>query len=284
MTTPPTLEERITILEARLNDLHDHVVKPPKPHWLKRVFSWDTAKNLMFVVGVPAGLVGLYALIDEQFVRAGEIAAEARLATAVEHLAELQDYNAQVFERQARRDDDAAFALEDAKRGRVERLAKDLYAFWQTDPNVLTRSEMTTLAEALLSIERNDRALAVIASVDQSQMPPRWQGDMDILKARALFARGPAQDADAARAAYRDAMAHTDEIDAVGLSFGLIEKFVAVRLSNELWLGTPCEDLDVFASHLWDVQADGITMDIADPIRRHTLNVLAAHDHRCGAS
>lgn len=287
MTDAPSLEEQVRTLTQRLEDLRDQVnnpPEPPKPHWFKRLVSWEMAKNFMFVAGVPAGLLALYTLIDEQFIRYAEIDKNTRLPAALDQLEELQSYNAQVFTLQSRQEQDAAFALVDAKRGQVERWIKGVLAFWTDYPDELTVYERTALAEGLMTHELTADALAVVASIDQTGMSEIQMGDLDLLRARILFARGTGQDPEAARAALRDAMAHADAVADPGVGMGLMEKYASVRLLNELWLGTPCDDVTVFAGFLADMMEDGTTPQNADAVRRITYDVMAAHDRQCGAS
>ena len=284
MADTPDLEEQLRTLTKRFEDLHAHVISPPKPHWSKRIFTWETLKNLMVIVGIPVALLGAWEVADQQYLRYDEIKKQSRMQTATAHLGELQQFNADVYTQQALQQPEAAFALLDAKRGRVERLTRDIYAVWQSYPADFTRSELTTLAEGLMTIDQNDKSLEVVATIDQTGFTPIWLGDMDILKARVLFARGPAQDPEAAREAFKDAMRHADEIDDPGLAAGLVEKFVAVRLVNELWLGTPCDELVPFAGYLTDAMADGTRPDQADAVRVNTYAVMEAHTRLCTAS
>lgn len=194
---------------------------------------------------------------------------------------ELQDFNASVYVQQAAQQNEAAFALLDAKRGRIERLVSDVHAVWQDYPTDFTRPEQTTLAEALMTIGRNVDSLAVVQAVDQENMTPIWRGDMDILKARVLYARGPAQDPEVAREAFRDAVRHAQEVSDPGVSAGLIEKYAVVRLINELWLNTPCDYLVAFAGLLTDAMADCTPPDRADAVRVNTIAVMDAHAALC---
>jgi len=73
MPSEHTIDQRTRELEVRLEDLRDHVIKPPKPHWTKRLLGWDMARNVMILLGIPTGLWGLYTLINEEFVRYDEI-------------------------------------------------------------------------------------------------------------------------------------------------------------------------------------------------------------------
>lgn len=287
MSDTPTLEEQVRTLTQRLEDLREHVLnppEPPKPHWLKGLFSWDMAKNFMFVAGVPAGLLALYTLIDEQFIRYEEIDRNTRLPAALAQLEELQSYNAQVFTLQFQQEQEAAFALIDAKRGQVERWIKGVLAFWTDYPDELTVYERTALAEGLMTHELTADALAVVTSIDQSGMSEIQQGDLDLLRARILFSRGSGQNPEAARDALRDAMAHADAVVDPGVSMGLMEKYASVRLLNELWLGTPCDDVTVFAGFLTDMMEDGTAPSSADAVRHITYDVMAAYDRQCGPS
>ena len=281
MPDEPNLEEQIRILSQRLDDLRAHVIDPPKPHWTRQFLSWNMLSNIMVIVGIPVALLGAWTVLDEQILRYDEVQKNARLPAAIDQLQELQEYNATVYTLQAQQDADAAFALIEAKRGRVERLIKGLLAFWSDYPDEFTLHEKTTLVEGLMTHELTSDAFAVLASIDETGKPELLQGDLDLLRARVLFARGPGQDPDAARDAMRDAMRHAEAIEDKGVGMALMEKYASVRLVNELWLGTPCTDLDVFAGFLSDMMGDGTTPDKADLVRRNTYDVMEAHGKLC---
>jgi len=284
MTDTPSLEEQVRTLTQRVDDLRAYVTEPPKPHWSKRILSWSTLSNLMVIVGIPVALLGAWTVVDEQFIRYEEIDRNTRLPNALEQLDNLQTYNADVFALHARLENDEAYALIEANRGRVERWIKGVLAFWSDYPNELTVYERTALAEGLMTHELTADALAVVESINQSGMSQIQQGDLDLLRARILFSRGRGQDPDAARDAIRAAMAHAEAVDDPGVSLGLMEKYAGVRLLNELWLGTPCSDVTVFAGFLTDMMDDGTTAQNADLVRRTTYDIMAAHDRLCPAS
>lgn len=278
------LQEKITVLEVRVQELKDQIQNPPKPGFWASVFTWDTARNLVWIFGIPAALFAAWSTIDTEILSAREIEKRERLKAAVDHVGELQDFNSRVFQLQAAQDSGAMFAIQEAKRGRIERLTKDLFEFWKNYPDEFTRSEKTTLVEALISQEQTDRALDVLSTVDQSGMNAIWQGDMDILKTRVLFATGPAQDIDAAREAFRDAMRHAENAVRPGRQDTLIEKYVGVRLLNELWLGTDCKDLAVFADYLDDKLTNEPLPAGLDAVRENSITIAEAHAMRCPAS
>ncbi|MBP0483653.1 hypothetical protein [Sagittula salina] len=176
------------------------------------------------------------------------------------------------------------FAIQQAERGRVERLTKVHLEFWDSYHDEFTRSEKTTLVEALIGLGETERALDVWTTIDQSEMDALWQGDMDILKARILFAEGPVQDVSSARESFRDAMCHAEDLDRPVKQDTLIEKSVGVRLMNELWLGTGCDELAVFAEYLGEKLADEPMPDGIDPLRVNTSDVMDAHSMRCAGS
>lgn len=278
------LEEQLRTLTKRFEDLRGHVIKPPKPHWTKRILTWDMLRNVMVIVGIPVALLGAWNVVDQQFLRYEEIERSTRLPAALEQLDELQSYNAEVYTLQAKQEHDTAFALIEAKRGRVERLIKGILAFWTDYPDEFTVYEKTALAEGLITHELTAEALAVLGSIDQSGMSDIQQGDLDLLQARILFARGSGQDPESARDALRAAMAHAEAIEDKGVGLALMEKYAGVRLVNELWLGTDCADVAVFAGFLGDMVYDGTTPANADAVRRNTYDVMAAHDRLCGAT
>lgn len=281
MAVEPDVEKRVRDLETRFAVLADSVKKdPPKP-LLLRIFSWDTAKNLMFLVGIPAGLFAAWQTLNEQVINQKEIEKRTLLATAVEQVHTLQDYNEGVFVNQAQSNDAVAFAVIEAQRGRVERLTQDLYGFWQAYPDALTRSERTTLVEALITQEQTDRALAVLESIDASKMNIIWQGDMQLLRARVLFSRGSGQDPEAARDAFGEAMKFAESHPDEGVRLGLMEKYVGVRLLNEMWLGRDCADVIPFSGFLDEMMADGTPVDAQDGIRQITRLVMQTHAQRC---
>lgn len=278
-----SVEEQLRTLTKRFEDLRDQVNGPPKPHWIWRLVSWDMLKNLMVIVGIPVALLGAVTVVDEQFVRYEEIDRNTRLPAALDHLEDLQTYNAEVYTLQAKLDNDAAFALIEANRGRVERWIKEVLAFWRDYPDELTVYERTALAEGLITHEKTADAIAVVASIDEAGMSEIQRGDLDLLRARILFARGSGQDPEGARDALRAAMTHAEAVSDPGVSIGLMEKYASVRLLNELWIGTPCAEVEVFVGFLSDMINDGTARSNADFVRRNTYEVMAAHEHLCGA-
>lgn len=281
MASQVDLELKIRDLETKIEALENPEEKDPPPPMWRRILSWEMAKNLMFVIGIPAGLFAAWQTLDEQVISQKEIEHRARLAAAVEQVNELQNFNQGVFVNQAQSNDAVAFAVIEAQRGRVERLAHDLDAFWQAYPDSLMRSERTTLVEAMITLEQTDRALDVLQSIDASEMNIIWQADLQILRARVLFARGPAQNPEAARDAFRAAMKLAESHPDVGVGLGLMEKYVGVRLLNEMWLGRDCADLIPFAGYLGDALADGTSPEAEDGIRLITRLVMQTHSERC---
>ncbi len=130
------------------------------------------------------------------------------------------------------------------------------------------RYDLNALAEALLVEKRTDDALKVANSVHLKGLEPIDRIDQEILKARILFAEGPAHDMEAARNVLRAAMATTNEIERVGNQYLMIEKIGTIRLSNEWWRNTDC----------------GKLMEIAEGLRAvHEENVAAgAYEDRFG--
>lgn len=59
------------------------------------------------------------------------------------------------------------------------------------------------------------------------------------------------------------------------------EKLLAVRVINELWLGTPCADISQMAAYLRDLTNDGMPAEAFDAVRVNTLFVIEAYDERC---
>ena len=283
MTEEITVEEQLRTLTKRFEDLRDQVNTPPKPHWFWRFVSWDMLKNLMVIVGIPVALLGAITVVDEQFVRYDEIDRNTRLPAALDHLEDLQTYNAEVYTRQAKLENDAAFALIEANRGRVERWIKEVLEFWRDYPDELTTYERTALAEGLITHEKTADAIAVVGSIDEADMSEIQRGDLDLLRARILFARGSGQDIEGARNAFRAAMTHAEAVEDAGVGIGLMEKYASVRLLNELWIGTPCADVAVFAGFLTDMINDGTPRANADFVRRNTYEVMAAHALKCPA-
>jgi len=281
MSDDQSLRDRVLVLESRLIELKDRIEKPPKPPLWRRIVSWDMLKNVMIVVGIPAAGWSAYTVLDEQLISQKTLERQARLSIASAELAELQNFNEGVFVQQAQDNDRVAFAKTEAQRGRVERLTKNLVAFWQDYPEELTRSEKTTLAEALLGLQQTDTALVVANTVDETAMGPIWQGDMDLLRGRILFARGPAQDPDAARDALRAALAHAETHPDDGVRLGLMEKYAAVRLQNEIWLDTRCSDVVPIADFLQTLVDDADPEGGVDEVREVTLRVLTAHARQC---
>ncbi len=281
MSENPELNDRVLTLEVKLDALIRQVESPPKKPLWQRALSWDMLKNIMVIVGIPAAGYAAYQTLDEQLINQKAFEKRARLEIAIDQIDELQSFNEGVFVQQALSNDSVAFAKIEAKRGRVERLTKDLYDFWTDYPDEFTRSEKTTLVEALITLEQNDMALKVVDSVDQSGFNLIWQGDMDLLKSRVLFARGPSHDPEAARDAFRAAMEHAQAHEDPGVGAGLMEKYVGVRLLNEMWLGRDCADLVPFAGYLGDMMQDGTPPEAEDSIRAVTRVVMQAHARQC---
>jgi hypothetical protein len=281
MADQEKLQEKIAVLEARVQELKDQIQDPPKPGFWASLLTWDMARNLVLVIGIPAAFFAAWNTIDTEILRAHEIKKHEQLKAAVDDVGELQEFNSRVYQLQAAQDDGAIFAIQEAKRGRIERLTKDLFEFWKAYPNEFTRSEKTTLVEALIGQEQTDRALDVLSSIDQSGMNSIWQGDMDILRARVLFATGPAQDIDAAREAFRDAIRHTEGIERPGRKDALFEKYVGVRLLNELWLGSDCKDLTAFAEYLDEKLTSEPIPAGLDAVRDNSVTIMGAHARQC---
>ena len=279
------LERKLALLEGRVQELSTRASAAERDEaanadggW----FSWDLARNLVWVVGIPAALIAGWQTLRDDIIYFGYQQRLQTLQAAVEKLDELQAMNSEIYRLQAQQEHDAAFAVIEAKRGRAQRLTRDLYTAWEAYPDEFTPYEATALAEALLLEGRNDRALAVTASIDQTGMSPIELGDMDILETRILFADGPAQDPEAARDAFRDAMRHADTLDNEGQGLALIEKYVGVRLINELWLGTDCAEVVPFHGFLSDLVGDDKDGLVQDAVRANTRLVLEGHALKCG--
>ncbi|MEE4189575.1 MAG: hypothetical protein V2I76_14175 [Roseobacter sp.] len=278
------IDLKLARLEGRLDELSGRIPAKPEEKPEKSWLSWELARNLVWLVAVPGLLLSGWQTIKHDIIEFADRQRAEAVQTAVANLETLQEMNRQVFLLQARQDDAGAFAEVEANRGRVERVTRSLYEIWQEYPDSLTPFEATTFAEALLSQNKNDLALDVIDSIDQSGMNEIQRGDMDILRARVLFSAGPAQDPEAARQAYRDAMVHAETLqdERAGAMLMLMEKYAGVRLINELWLGTDCADVTVFAGFLTDLVEDDADGLVVDAVRENTKVVLEGYDLRCG--
>ncbi|MFK7876033.1 MAG: hypothetical protein AB8B71_09680 [Paracoccaceae bacterium] len=278
---PKDVELRLARLEAQIETLEKVIATPPKQGLMTRLFSWETARNLMFLVGIPAGLFAAYQQLDQQFLSWSDIQTQQERNIAVDKLGKLQNFQADIYELQAREQSDAAFARLDATRGQIERMARDLYTHWQKDPEFFSPTELVPVVNALIGSDLSEQAVDVANSVDITGMQTIKAADFESLKARVLFARGPGRDVVGAREALSRAATLVESLPDGGQKLSLREKYASVRLLNELWVGTNCTELAPLQAFLSEMIADGTPIELEDPIRKNTKASLTAFDLKC---
>ena len=287
MSDQTDLESRLIRLETRIDILQDKVLgdgDDKKPSFLASLFTAKGLRDLAFLLGLPVATVIGYEKFDSKVLNPGKYREIAERGTAIDKVTQLQQLNGEIYVLQAEDKDNVAYAKIEARRGQVQRLTGDLYDLWRKYPDVFGLHESYAVAEALLLQGRTDDALAVLDSVDTAPLDTIGQVDHQLLRARILFAAGPAQDPEAARDALRAAVDLAGTIEREGQRNRMYEKLVSVRLINELWLGTDCADTQKLGEGLREMTDDDMPAEAADPTRLNTLAVLAEYDRQCPPS
>lgn len=250
-------ETRLARAEAKIDLLAEHLSPGPRSLW-QRLLTLETVRNLLYLIGLPVTVVLAYQAFDREILSARENRILEQKNIAIDRLDQLQEINAEIYRLQSEGDNKTAFAIIEAKRGRIARLTDAVYNAWKGQPDMLGRYDLNALAEALLAEGRTDHALAVAQTVDRSMLDPIGQIDQLILNARIQFALGPAHDMEAAREHLRAAIPILDQVEREGQKLLMLEKIGVIRLSNEFWRNTGCDDLLRIAEGLRSVNAENI--------------------------
>jgi len=266
-----TLEEAVVLL-TELND--------PRPKNLWEWIPFEKMRDLVYIIGIPGLLFAAYLEIDRNYLSREKIQMDERRNLAISRLDQLQDINSDIYKLQTQGDEDIAFAIIEAKRGRIARLTDTIFITWSEQPNMLKRHDLNALAEALLVQERTDDALEVAETVDVETLNPIDAIDQQILKARIQFTLGPAHDIEAARESLRVAVPKLENIDRESRKFLMHEKMLQVRVLNEAWLNQPCEKLKPMAAALLEVHELNKAVGSREDTYQ-TLPTLAAVKDRC---
>lgn len=278
--TNEDLERRLAHAEAQLDSLAKDRTPAPKPLW-KRLPTLETIRNIIYLIGLPVTVVLAYQAFDREILNAQKTRDLAQKDTAIERLDQLQDINTEIYRLQTQGDNDTAFAIIEAKRGRIARLTDTVYSSWKDLPDMLGRYDLNALAEALLVQGRTGDAFEVSSTVDTTALGPIDQIDQLILNARIQFALGPAHDMEAARESLRAATPLLEQIERKGQMLLMLEKIAVIRLSNEYWRNTDCEKLLQIAAGLREVNAE----NMAAGAYRDRFGVditLEGVKHKCG--
>ncbi|WP_424927920.1 hypothetical protein [Amaricoccus tamworthensis] len=274
-----TLEERLARAEGRIEVLLEQQNPPPKSIW-DRIFSLDTLRNLIYLVGFPAALLVAWQEFDKEILSAQAARDLERKNLALERLDQLQEINTEIYRLQSGGADDQAFAIIEGKRGQIARLTDSVYTAWNDQRDMFSRYDLNALAEALLVQKRTDEALEVANLVATEGLGPIDRIDQEILKARILFSEGPAQDLEAARLRLSEAMPIFDDINRWEERQQMDEKILYVRLANEKMLDSDCGMLMALAEALNEVHTANaeIGRDFGTPVG----NTLAEVGYKCG--
>lgn len=279
------LERRLIAAETKIDLIREDLNKePPKKSWTEELANLsmvDWLKRLGYILGIPVATVVAYEKFDTQVWNPGKYREIAERTVAVEKVSQLQQINEEIYVLQAEDRNNVAYAKIEARRGQVHRLTDDIFALWQEYKDVYGVHEKYALAEALLLQSRTDDALAVVNSVTSDDLDTIGQIDLRMLRARILFATGPAQDPEAARDELRAAVDKTGALPRPGQVAQMQEKLLSVRVINELWLGTPCTDVAQMAEYLRELTNDGTPAEAFDAVRVNTHMVVEAYDERC---
>lgn len=282
MSDVSDLERRLIAVETKLEFIRaDQDKEPEKKSRFAGLLSVDGLKKLGFILCIPTATVVAYEEFDSEVWNPGKYQEIADRSIAVEKVSQLQQINEEIYVLQAEEKDNVAFAKIEARRGQVHRLTDDIFALWSQYQDVYGLYEKYALAEALLLQSRTDDALDVVNSVESGELDTIGQIDHRLLRARILFAAGPAQDPEAAREELRKAVAESEAVARPGQMVQMQEKLVAVRVINELWLGTDCSKIAQMSDFLRTLTEDGMPEDAFDAVRLNTFAVLDMYDERC---
>lgn len=281
------LERRLIAAETKIEMIREGLnAPPPKKSWIKDLTSLsvtDWLSRAGFLLGLPVATVVAYEQFDSKVWNPGKYREIAERSMAVEKVLQLQQINEEIYVLQAEDKDNVAYAKLEARRGQVHRLTDDIYGLWQEYGDVYGIHEKYALAEALLLQSRTDDALAVVGSVAVADLDTIGQIDLRMLRARILFADGPAQNAEAAREELREAVNEAEALPRPGQIAQMHEKLLSVRVINELWLGTPCAEIAQMGGYLRELTQDGMPAEAFDAVRVNTHLVLETYDERCPA-
>ncbi|NNE57043.1 MAG: hypothetical protein HKN36_02950 [Hellea sp.] len=270
------LLERIHKLEQKLEatDL-DKPSDPIKPFI-------DKFKDLIFVVGVPAAVITAFVQLDQSLLNPKKYQRITDQSNAVEKVRLLQEYNSKIFRLQAEEKYDLAFVEIEATRGHIDRLVDDIYDFWIKYPDMYGYYEKTTLAEALIKDNRNDKAIRVVESVNTDNFETIKMADHHMLKARILYADGPGRDMQVAKEQLGAAMELALSLDSPVQKHSMAEKLLTVKLVNELYITRDCDRLlPVYENLLEHIEALPVYETDNDGNRDSALMITEAYDKLC---
>ncbi|MCW8887328.1 MAG: hypothetical protein OQK12_19055, partial [Motiliproteus sp.] len=203
----------------------------------------------------------------------------ATTSAAQDKLTELQDLRSEIFVLQARKNDAEIAAILEAKASRRDRLVKESFNYWSSQPKYFTKKETILLAEELQLQQRQSDALKVIDTVTAIGIIEK--SDFDRFKASLYGAEGPSFNIDAARKHYKSAMRHASDHSSTAGKEQLWAKITYSWLFTELSRTNDCEQIKPIAETLTDLLADDPTAYNLGVLDADARKLLVVANDRC---
>ncbi|MEM7178544.1 MAG: hypothetical protein AAF503_12665 [Pseudomonadota bacterium] len=238
----------------------------------------DRAKNLAVLLGIMSVMLGLY---DQLWLRGARQEAAA-IADAQRKMNEVQDLNGRLYILYATGKAVEADALTEAKRGRRERLSRELHTFWRERPGYFTPFEKQTLANELLLYGETGHALEIARDLEDETYGTIPKADLALFRARILASDGPVMDLDAARDEIRTALTLADTLPREGQRRDMILKIGGYRLYFETWHGQDCGPADQIAGALEGILAETPSIPTSQVDHGFARTQIQLHRARCG--
>lgn len=245
--------ERVTKLEEELSNLKG---RPKDP--IAKIIGW--VEKMIKFVGIPTAIIAAFIQFDQSILNRDEFKRLNDEVMALQKIERMEDINSDVYTLLAQEKNDVVAAQLEAKKGRIDRLTEDIYKYWEMYPDMYGYYEKVTVIAALNQKSENDKAIAVLNSIDPSTLNEVERIDHLVLIARTYFTKGPELNVEKARENLVLAVKKAQALSSDSQSFSMYEKILSVRIINELYYQTECSKVkplyDTLESDLRSLPAD----------------------------
>lgn len=226
---------------SKLEDELSHLKGKPKDPIAKII---GLVEKMIKFVGIPAAIIAAFIQFDQSILNRDEFKRINDEVIALQKIERMEDINSDIYMLLVQEKTDLMAAQLEAKKGRINRLTEDIYGYWVMYPDMYGYYEKITVIAALNQKSENDKAIAVLNSIDASTLTELEQIDHLILIARTYFTKGPALNVEKARENLILAAKRAQTLSSVSQSTSMYEKILSVRIINELYYQTECPKVE----------------------------------------
>jgi len=266
-----SIEEELRDISSRLKKLEEE--KKPKKSW----------RELATGVGVPLALVtSMLAFYDTIWLRIKH-EDPATIQAVEEKFVELQDLNSEIYQLLNENDAGGLAGLDEAKRGRKERLVTSIFGHYEDRPDYFNYHEKQALANELLLRGDTADALEIASSMEAESRNIFEAVDLLIFQARILQSDGAVFDLDGARGKLKEAITRAQEITRDTPKEEMWAKIAYYWLFVETYHEQACDDVQKPATFLYELTTGSDYPIDLGVLNADAMQLMNIADARCGS-